>query len=263
MSSSSEGQETEEDEKEEELPPLIRIEDEKGESPPLEKGEEASVGPAAWEEIEVRWPEESSGWESVEQGIARRHRRGRQAFRNRRWDVNQGIYVEPRDVSPISPWAELPKKGTEEWTSFGNTNWREEAKRLIEAFKWWKKCGGQFWKDKEERREWRLKHLEIPFISCPGRGDPYDSIKDMPWNQEAIQEMIRVNPSFKEPEWAEKLQDWQDPESASARKEERRRRWAEERRAIEEAQLQAYQRRQREEHAQALIQNAAESGTMD
>jgi hypothetical protein len=29
------------------------------------------------------------------------------------------IYVESRGVSPISPWAELPRKGTEEWTSGG------------------------------------------------------------------------------------------------------------------------------------------------
>jgi hypothetical protein len=163
--------------------------------------------------------------------------------------------VELREVSPISPWAELPRKGTEKWIRFREKNWREEAKRLIETFKWWKKCGDQFWMDKEERRFWRLKHLEIPFISYPGRDDPYDSIKDIPWNQEAIQEMIKVNPLFKEPEWAEKLQDWVDLEGAEARKEKRRRRWAEERRAIEELQLQEYQRRQREEQAQALVQN--------
>jgi hypothetical protein len=124
--------------------------------------------------------------------------------------------VESRDEGPISPWAELPKKGTEEWIRFRETNWREEAKRLIETFKCRKKCGGQFWMDKEERREWRLKHLEIPFISYPGRDDPYDSIKEMPGNQEAIQEMIKVNPLFKEPEWAEKLQDWLDPEGQPA-----------------------------------------------
>jgi hypothetical protein len=98
-------------------------------------------------------------------------------------------------------------------------------------------------------------HLEVHFISYPTYDDPYDSIKEMPWNREAIQEMIRVNPIFKEPEWAEKLQDWRDPEGAAARKEERLRRWQEERRAIEELRLQATQQRQREEQAQALVQN--------
>jgi hypothetical protein len=148
-----------------------------------------------------------------------------------------------RDVSPISPWAELPKKGTDEWLHFRETNWREEAKRLIETFKWWKKCGGQSWKAREERRFWRFKHLEIPFVRYPDMDDPYESIKKMPWNQEAIQEMIKVNPLFREPELAEKLQDWQDPEGAAGRKEERRKRWQEERRAIEEIQLQAFQQR--------------------
>jgi hypothetical protein len=60
---------------------------------------------------------------------------------------------------------------------------------------------------------------------------------------------------LKEPEWAEKLQDWLDPEGVVTRREERRRRWAEERRATEEMQMQAFLQRQREEQAQALVQN--------
>jgi hypothetical protein len=87
------------------------------------------------------------------------------------------------------PWTGFPEKGTEGWVNLRERNWEEEAKGLIETFKWWKKCGGQYWRDKEERREWRLRHLEIP-----GKDDPYDSIKDMAENQEAIQDMIKVNP---------------------------------------------------------------------
>jgi hypothetical protein len=151
--------------------------------------------------------------------------------------------VESRDVSPISPWAELPKKETEEWIRLRDINWKEEAKGLIETFKWWKKCTGELWMAREERGEWRLQHLEIPFISYPTRDDPYDSIKNRPWNQEAIQEMIKVNPVLK------------DPEGAASRKQERLRRWQEERRSTEEVRLHAIQQRQWEEPAQALVQN--------
>jgi hypothetical protein len=117
-SSSSEVEECEEEKVEEELPPLIRIEDNEG-KPPLGRLEESSSGisPTTWEEIEPRRPPrprlgEESSWQSVEQGIAQRHRERHQAFGARRRQVNQGIYVESRDVSPISPWAGLPEKGT-------------------------------------------------------------------------------------------------------------------------------------------------------
>jgi hypothetical protein len=67
--------------------------------------------------------------------------------------------------------------------------------------------------------------------------------------------MISQNPVFKKPEWAEKVQDWMDPEGAEARKLERGGRREEERRTIEELRLHAFQQLKRERQAQALIQN--------
>jgi hypothetical protein len=85
--------------------------------------------------------------------------------------------------------------------------------------------------------------LEIPCIGYPSRDEPYESIKDMPENQEAITEMLEANPVLREKEWAQKVQDWQDPEGAERRREERRLRWEEEQRQIAELQAQAAQQR--------------------
>jgi hypothetical protein len=233
---SSEAEDQGVEKEKEELPRLIKIED-----PPEVYVDSGPVG--------------NPGWETAEQRIARKHRAGYRAFKQRKWEVNQGIYVEPKEPSPISPLAGLPEKGTEDWLYFRGMHWREEAKRLTETFKWWKKCSGPRWRAGEEMRLWKLERLEIPFISYPGVDEPCESIKDMPENQGAIQEMIRLNPVLKEPEWVVQVQDWLDPEGAAARKEERIRRWEEERRAIEEAQRQAFLQRQREVQAQTLVQN--------
>jgi hypothetical protein len=109
--------------------------------------------------------------------------------------------------------------------------------------------------EKEAARERLCRNLEIPYIRYPSRDEPYESIKDMPENQEAIREMLEVNPILREKEWAQKVQDRQDPEAAERRKEEPRLRWEEEQRQIAELQAQAAQQRQRELQAQALVQN--------
>jgi hypothetical protein len=64
--------------------------------------------------------------------------------------------------------------------------------------------------------------LEIPYIRYPSRDEPFESIKDMPENQEAIRKMLEVSPVLREKEWVDKVRDWQDPEGAERRKEERR-----------------------------------------
>jgi hypothetical protein len=163
-------------------------EDEEGESPPTTEREPPNVDPSARkrsEEEEIPDPimfrgRQHPGWRSVRQGIEQRHQDRHQAFRTRRKEVNQGIYVESGRASIITPGEGLPEKGTEEWIRLRETNWKEEAKILVETFKWWKKCGGRFWKDREEKREWSLKQFGIPFIRYPSRDDQYEWIKDMP-----------------------------------------------------------------------------------
>jgi hypothetical protein len=92
-------------------------------------------------------------------------------------------------------------------------------------------------------------------IRYPRREGPFESTKDMPENQEVIQEMTKVNPFFKKSDWMEQLQDWLHPEEAVIRKEEQKRLWEAERRAIEELRQQAIQQREREMKAQALVQS--------
>jgi hypothetical protein len=50
----------------------------------------------------------------------------------------------------------------------------------------------------DERREWMLKHLEVPFLRYPRREENAVQIMDLPDNQEAVQEMEARNPLFKE-----------------------------------------------------------------
>jgi hypothetical protein len=184
-----------------------------------------------------------------------RHQAGIQAFRKRRRETNRGIYVEPPNTSPISPGGRLPEKGTADWLRIRGDRWKEEVKRIVEAFKWWKKCQSEMLFEREAARERLCRHLEIPYIRYPSRDEPYESIKDMPENQEAIREMLEVNPVLHEEEWIQRVQDWQDPEGAEHRREERRLRREEEQRRIVELQEQAAQQRQRELQAQALVQN--------
>jgi hypothetical protein len=62
-------------------------------------------------------------------------------------------------------------------------------------------------KDLDARREWMLKHLEVPFLRYPRKGEGHASILDVLDNQEAIQEMLVKNPLFKEKKWWDKWLD--------------------------------------------------------
>jgi hypothetical protein len=93
--------------------------------------------------------------------------------------------------------------------------------------------------------------MEVPLLGYPTKDEEYKSILEVPDNQEAIREMIARNPLFKRGEWLERWLDWLHPE----RIEERRLKWEEERRVIEEMRQQAIQQRARELRAQTLVQN--------
>jgi hypothetical protein len=146
-------------------------------------------------------------WRSVEDRIVLRHKAGRQAFKKRRREVKRGIYVEPPNTSPISPGGGLPEKGTKDWLRIRGERWKEEAKRIVKTFKWWKKFQSEMFFEREAARERLCRQLEIPYIRYPSRDEPYESIKDMPENQEAVREMLEVNPVLHEKEWAEEVQD--------------------------------------------------------
>jgi hypothetical protein len=186
------------------------------------------------------------GWRSVEQGIEQRHGGRHLAFRIRRREVKQGVYAESKESSPIAPqieWKEAPTKGTAQWYERQRFFWEIETQRMFSTSRWWEKWNKRDdWEIKEAQREWKLKHLEIPFLRFPTREETYECILKVPDNQEAIQEMATRNPLLKEAKWAGKWQDWLHPE----RIEERRLRWEEERRTLEEMRQQAIQERARE-----------------
>jgi hypothetical protein len=194
-------------------------------------------------------------WRSVEGGITRRHKGRYQAFKIRRKEVKQGTYVESRKSSPITPqieWDEAPIKETAQWHERKMFFWGSEAQRMFITSRWWERDNQRKdWEIREARREWKLQHLEIPFLRQPTKEEKYKSILEVPDNQEAIQEMVARNPLFKEKKWAEEWLDWLHPE----RIEERRLTWEEERRAVEEMQQRAMQQQAREFQAQALVQN--------
>jgi hypothetical protein len=92
-------------------------------------------------------------WRSVEDRILMRHKEGHQAFKKRRRQMNRGIYVEPPNTSPISPGGGLPEKGTKDWLRIRGERWKEEAKRIVETFKWWKMCESEMLFEREATRE--------------------------------------------------------------------------------------------------------------
>jgi hypothetical protein len=154
-------------------------------------------------------------WRTVEDRIALRHKAERQAFKRRGREINRGIHVEPPNTSPLSPGGGSPEKGMKDWLRIRGDRWKEEVKRIVETFMWWKKRQSEMFFERPAARERLCRHLEIPYIRYPSRDEPYESIKDMPENQEAIREMSELNPVLREKEWARKVQDWQDPEGVS------------------------------------------------
>jgi hypothetical protein len=103
----------------------------------------------------------------------------------------------------------------------------------------------------DERREWKLKHLEVPFLRYPRRGEGYTSMLEVPDNQAAIQEIVVKNPLFKEKKWWDKWLDRLHPERVV----ERNRRLEEDRRILLTRWHQEAQQRVRDRQAQALVQN--------
>jgi hypothetical protein len=155
-------------------------------------------------------------WRSVEEGIQKRHVKGRQAFRNRKRLVKRGEYIdEPPELS-ISPeraeW-ESVEKGSKLWEERRALHWKIEAERM---FMW--DIGGDLEAEQSDQdREWKLRHLEIPSIRAPHRGDGRVSMLRLPDNQQAIQEMVTKNPLFQEGKYRERRLDHLDPERVRER----------------------------------------------
>jgi hypothetical protein len=235
---------------EDELPPLIRIKDEEGDSPPLIRIEEQPWGiwgprPRFGTEQEIPDPETFVGrihprWKLVEQGIEERHHARHQAFRNRRRQVNQGTYVESLKASPITEQMEWEsvEKGSPLWEKRRATHWKLEIERMF--IPWPVKADVNL-ERMDERREWMLGHLEIPFLRYPKREENSVQIMDLPENQGAVQEMVAKNPLFKGQKWWNLWLDELHPERVA----ERNLRLAEDRRALELRWQQAAQQRAR------------------
>jgi hypothetical protein len=209
MSSGSEDEDTEGKEEEDDLPPLIRIRDEKSEPP--ERPEESDFPPLAftigevWRPVErVRSEEEEvpdpltfrgrthPGWRSLEEGIEQRHQGRHQAFQNRRSQVKRETYVESLKPSPITEQMEWEsvEKGSSLWKARQAIHWKLEIERMF--IPWPVKADVKL-EQMDERREWMLSHLEIPFLRYPRREENAMRIIDLRDNSEAIQEMVAKN----------------------------------------------------------------------
>jgi hypothetical protein len=164
--------------------------------------------------------------------------------------MNQGTYMEKLKPIPITEQIESESvdKGSPLWKERQDFHWKTEIERMLIP---WPVKGDIKLERMDERREWKLRHLEIPFLRYPRREENAVQIMDLPDNQEAVQEMVARNPLFKEPKswnlWLDKLH----PERVI----ERDRRLAEDRRVLEERWQQEMQRRATERQAQALVQN--------
>jgi hypothetical protein len=84
-------------------------------------------------------------------------------------------------------------------------------------FEAWGTRGDLSLEEKDRKREWKLRHLEIPFLRYPQRDEACQSILRIPDNQEAIQKMVAKNPLFQEGKWRDKWLDFKDPERVRER----------------------------------------------
>jgi hypothetical protein len=261
MSSGNEGRDVKGTEEEEELPSLIRIKDEEGEPPPETVLESVprvfeQRSPSTWtqprpgETSDPRTWKREPRWSSAEQGIRKRHERRNQAFRNRTRQVNQGTCVELSKPSPITEQMELEsvEKGSPLWNERQALHWKLEIERMFVP---WPVRANESLERMDERREWTLGHLEIPFLRYPRRGENAVQIMDVPDNQRAVQEMVTGNPLFKEAKWWNLWLDKLHPELVI----ERNRRLVEDRCILEERWPREHEKRARERQAQALVQD--------
>jgi hypothetical protein len=139
------------------LPPLLRIKDEEGEDPPIyledlerlglvrkdaEVKEEFIVRPLIQprSKPEVESPDPLTfvgrahpGFDTVEQRMAKRHQKRHQAFRNRRRQVNQGVYKERQESSPMLEQIEWERveKGSPLWIERKNHYWKSGIARTF------------------------------------------------------------------------------------------------------------------------------------
>jgi hypothetical protein len=97
----------------------------------------------------------------VKEGIAKRHQDRHQAFRKRKKQVNQGIYVESLKPIPILEQIEWEsvEKGSPLWKERQDFHWKSEIERTF--IPWPVKADVKL-EQMDEKREWKLKHLEIP-----------------------------------------------------------------------------------------------------
>jgi hypothetical protein len=142
-------------------------------------------------------------WRSVKQGVEKRHVKRHQAFRNRRRRINRGEYEESLRTSPLAEQAdwESVEKGSKLWLERQALFWKIEAERMFEFFG---TKGDLSLEIEDQKWEWKLRHLEIPFIRYPRRDEVCQCKLRLADNQETIQAMIERNPLFKEQVWMDK-----------------------------------------------------------
>jgi hypothetical protein len=154
-------------------------------------------------------------WRSVKDAIEERHEEGRKAFRVRKRQVKRKEYFkEEPDLSVMSEQAEWEsvEKGSKLWEERRALYWKMEAERLFSTWDTSKDLGLEA---DDREREWKLRHLEIPFIRYGYERDNFATMWQIPENQEPIQEMARVNPLFQEGRFKELWEHHQHPERPS------------------------------------------------
>jgi hypothetical protein len=125
--------------------------------------------------------------------------------------VKRGEYEEELEDSPIAEQAawESVEKGSPLWLERQALHWKLEIERM---FSGWDTSLDLSIEQKDLKREWMLRHLEIPFIRYPRSDERCRSLMDLPDNQEAIQEMVVKNPLLKGQKWKDLWLDRIHPE---------------------------------------------------
>jgi hypothetical protein len=139
------------------------------------------------------------------------------------------MYGESSKDSPITEqmeWESVEKRSPL-WRERQAPYWKLEIERMFNP---WDVRGDLSLERADERREWMLRHLEIPFLRYPRRDENVCQIMYVPGNQEAIQEMVARNPLFKEQKWKDLWLDRLHPERVI----ERNQRLAAERRVLQQ-----------------------------
>jgi hypothetical protein len=104
---------------------------------------------------------------------------------------------------------ESVEKGSKLWEERQALFWKLEAERMFAFFDMSRDRGID---EDDQEREWKLRHLEIPFIRNQYKGDRGRNMLEVPDNQEEIREMVRINPLFQEGRFKELWLDYSDPD---------------------------------------------------